>query len=720
MKISRSMKKCLAYVLALLLCVGVLFTLTGCALPDLDLGDLIGDLDIPGFIPGDLNIPGLTPGEGTTPGEDEPTVPPCTHDFANEGVIVEQDKEYFLVRHCVVCKKDISENANVISVSEQYLYDESKHWNQVACAEQTIFAGIGSKPSSVKHFKGNYDNHDLDRNGVCKDCHYKSQESQGLLFADTPDGDGCVVVGLGDCRDKHINVPKEHNRKPVVGIGENAFKKPATGSSSIVENIVGISIPDTVISISCTAFADCENLNNFIVDMANEIFSSESNCLIDKNAQALIRGCEFSVIPEDGSVVSIEAYAFAGCKTLVSINIPTSVQDIGDKAFFECEALVEVKMPENINIGIDVFRGSIHVEVKIDHALSFVPAAEATCETAGNVAHYKCADCDYLFEDEAGTVRIYNVEIPAAHDFDGGKCSKCGQLLDEVRIIAIDEIPFLGKFALGTMEDAIGLPSTVFVTTADYVRHEVNVNWELSDYKKNLVGEYTIRGHVVPGTLHFDEGITGEVSALIEIVEYMKGTADIVFVLDITGSMSDEINNVKRNIASFATALEERGVSARWAAVTYADFESYHNGRYEESEIIMNGASEWFISASEYATTIGGIQIGFGGDGPEMAIDGMMLATTLTTRKNARTIFILVTDADNKVNNHYGVSSMEEMADILEEKKITTSVIAPTNHYSEYAVLVDQTGGLVANIDDNFGTDLLNGLVPIIENEVLE
>ncbi len=689
------MKRFIKGIATVLLCIGVLSAFAGCGAFEGNLDSLFGFLN----------------------------AAKCEHAFADEGIITQDGEGYVLVRHCTKCDKDISELANVISVNEKFLYNESKHWNNVSCETNMPESRAANGHNKPNHqtFKGNYADHDYDENGVCKTCQYNDRESQGLEFADNDNGDGYILVGVGECTDKHINVPKEHNNKPVVGIGDNAFdnRKNDDGTEE-KSNIVGITIPDTVISISCTAFSDCVQLNNFLVDAANEVFEAANNCLINTNLQSLVRGCEFSIIPDDGSVVAIGSYAFAGCEGLVSVTIPDSIEDIGDKAFFECTALIEVTMPENINIGIDVFRGSIHVEIKIEHTLTFVPAVEATCETAGNIAHYKCSDCDYLFEDEEGTVRLYNAEIPAAHEFANGVCGKCGQMLDSVRIVAIDEIPFLGKFALGTMEDAIGLPGTIYVTTADGVRHEVKVNWELSDYKKDQVGTYTIRGHIVPGVLHFDGNLNGEVSASIEVVEYMKGTADIVFVLDITGSMSDEIDNVKNNIASFAIALEERGVSARWAVVTYADFESYHNGRYEESEIIMNGASEWFISASEYATAIGGIQIGYGGDGPEMAIDGMMLATTLTSRKNARTIFILVTDADNKVTNNYGVESMEQMAGILADKDITTSVIAPTNYYYEYQVLVDQTGGLTANIYGNFGADLLDGLVPIIENEVLE
>ncbi len=675
----------------------------------------------------------------------------CSHLWESEGRVVTAADEsgYVYVRECTLCGDELSEEMNVSYASDVLLYDENQHWNRVVgeAMKQTRSAGQGTE----QIYKGNQEEHHYDEYGKCKDCHYKSSPSENLEYQETEDEEGYIVVGRGDCKDEHINIPNMHNGKPVIGIGDNAFKtkenedivedssentgdssedvsSESTGDSSEAipeekpeENlrIIGITIPDTVVTISCTAFAQLTELNNFIVDLANEVFSSQDNCLINQVAKEVVRGSEFSIIPTDGSVTAIGSYAFAGCETLVSITIPESIEDIGDKAFFECEALVEVKLPDNVNIGVDVFRGSIHVEVIVQHQLEFVAAKDATCEEPGNIEHYKCTNNDHneLFADPNASERIYNVEIPAAHDFDEGVCTKCGKILASVLIVSVDTIPHLGKFALGTLEDAIGLPKQIMVTTADLTRHSVSVSWELSDYKKDTVGEYTIRGHIIAGDLHFADGVSSEVEATIEIVEYMQGTADIVFVLDATGSMGDEITNVKNNISEFAARLEGKGVSARWSVIDYRDFEEDPS---EITHVIMNGASEWYTTAEEYATAIGSISVYGGGDFEEVAIDGLMLATTLETRKNARTFYILVTDATHKVANNYGVTNMNELAEILAEKDVNTSVIAPTGYYDDYKILATSTGGIMANIYGTFQDDLFNALVPIIENEVLE
>lgn len=46
---------------------------------------------------------------------------------------------------------------------------------------------------------------------------------------------------------------------------------------------------------------------------------------------------------------------------------------------------------------------------------------------------------------------------------------------------------------------------------------------------------------------------------------------DLAFVIGTTGSMPSAIRNVKNNITTFATYLEEKGVSLRVAIIEYRD-----------------------------------------------------------------------------------------------------------------------------------------------------
>ena len=701
-------------IIAIAIALATMFSLSSCEIGEDTISEILNML----FPPAVEQNPNVDPPAEETPPVEDPV---CLHETEGEGSVILIDGEYYLHNVCKMCGEDVNTDVNVITFNDKWLYDETSHWNDVKCAEE---AADESGVALTVTRKGNLGEHTIDESGVCTDCMYRGSSSDGLAFEINESGDGYILTGIGDCMDAHINIPAEYEGLPVVSIGAGAFNPPeeAEGISTFSLRrkpvVIGITIPDTVIYIDCTAFAKCEDLNNFIVDTANEVFTAINNCLIDTKVGSLVRGCEFSVIPEDGSVTAIGSYAFANSQGLVSITIPDSVEDIGDKAFFECDALVEVYLPENINLGVDVFRGSIHVEIKVAHTLVYVPAMEATCYEPGNIEHYICVDCGYFYADENAEERLYEVSISPSHNFEDGVCTKCGMVQDSLLIVSVDSIPDLGKFPLGTLENAIGLPTTINVRTKDGITHELDILWDLSGYDKSTVGNYIIKGVIQSGKFHYAEGLTNSIEASIEIVEFMKGTADIVFILDISGSMGDEINNVKNNIVAFSAAIEAQGVSARWSAITYSDWTV--SGANEESTIIKNGTSDWFISAEEYKAAINGIDLAFGGDSPETAIDGMMLANTgLSTRQDARVFYIVLTDDACKIDNHYDVESLNQCAQILDDDKVNVSVITTTYYFSEYSVLTETTGGIQSNIYDNFSQDLLDNLVPIIYGEVI-
>ena len=54
----------------------------------------------------------------------------------------------------------------------------------------------------------------------------------------------------------------------------------------------------------------------------------------------------------------IDGYAFFGCSSLTSVNIPSSVTEIGDKAFSGCSSLTSINIPSNVTeIGEWAFEG---------------------------------------------------------------------------------------------------------------------------------------------------------------------------------------------------------------------------------------------------------------------------------------------------------------------------------------------------------------------------
>ena len=103
-----------------------------------------------------------------------------------------------------------------------------------------------------------------------------------------------------------------------------------------------IYIPASVTEIWGTAFNGCSGLTSITVNGNNRVYKSSGNCLIERDTKTLLLGCNTSVIPTDGSVTSIDMFAFYECKGLSSINIPASVTLIADWAFLRCSGLTSI------------------------------------------------------------------------------------------------------------------------------------------------------------------------------------------------------------------------------------------------------------------------------------------------------------------------------------------------------------------------------------------
>ena len=127
---------------------------------------------------------------------------------------------------------------------------------------------------------------------------------------------------------KYLGVSEDSNKFAVTMI--------VSGALSRNHNLISITIPNSVIRMSSTAFNECNKLISIIVSDGNTVYHSKGNCLIETANKTLITGCKNSVIPSDGSVTSIEEYAFANCRGLTSITIPDSVTSIGRYAFSSC------------------------------------------------------------------------------------------------------------------------------------------------------------------------------------------------------------------------------------------------------------------------------------------------------------------------------------------------------------------------------------------------
>ena len=207
----------------------------------------------------------------------------------------------------------------------------------------------------------------------CKGCGVELVPTEGLqmyeLWDENSNPVAYYVGGMGEVTEQDIVIPHTYNGKPVTVISSSAFYG---------KNITSVTLPDTVVQIynsafsNCkqlkevyisesvetigyTAFQGCNNLEKIAVSYDNEYFSSKGNCLVEKSTKTLIHGCKNSVISADGSVETINDWAFAAFENISEISIPASVKTIGSSAFRET-GITKLSLSGNIDrIGSTAF-----------------------------------------------------------------------------------------------------------------------------------------------------------------------------------------------------------------------------------------------------------------------------------------------------------------------------------------------------------------------------
>lgn len=80
----------------------------------------------------------------------------------------------------------------------------------------------------------------------------------------------------------------------------------------------------------------------------SDMYYSQDNCLITYVGKELVLGANNSVIPSDGSVTAISAYAFAGRLGITDLTIPDGITSIGEYAFKNCVNIQSITLAQSV------------------------------------------------------------------------------------------------------------------------------------------------------------------------------------------------------------------------------------------------------------------------------------------------------------------------------------------------------------------------------------
>lgn len=162
------------------------------------------------------------------------------------------------------------------------------------------------------------------------------------------------------------------------------------------------------------------------------------------------------------------------------------------------------------------------------------------------------------------------------------------------------------------------------------------------------------------------------------------GAADIVFVVDRSGSMGGTINTVRKNVNEFARNLAKDGVAARFGLATYSD-EVYGRrlGKTDEDTILTKFGETYFTTDPvELEKALEKIKIAHGGDSPETATPALTkIVSTYDWSKSPKNKKFVVLLTDARMKEDPSIPSIAETLTTL--KKAGIDRIVATTFYNQ-------------------------------------
>ena len=199
------------------------------------------------------------------------------------------------------------------------------------------------------------------------------------------------------------------------------------------------------------------------------------------------------------------------------------------------------------------------------------------------------------------------------------------------------------------------------------------------------------------------------------------GAADIVFVVDRSGSMGGTINTVRKNVNEFARNLAKDGVAARFGLATFSDEVFGRNrGKTDEGTILTKFNESYFTSdPAELEKALAGIKIADGGDFAETSSPALtQIVSTYDWSKSPKSkkFVVLLTDASMKED-----PSIPSVADTLAAlKNAGIDRIVATTSYSEKDYKDFVSEGRLMTINRNLADSLTKDAASWIVETVSE
>ncbi|MBN2541875.1 OmpA family protein [bacterium] len=236
------------------------------------------------------------------------------------------------------------------------------------------------------------------------------------------------------------------------------------------------------------------------------------------------------------------------------------------------------------------------------------------------------------------------------------------------------------EFSQETAALSAGPRGSVFIHNVNAENHpEISLALSVEDTAGGFVSGLNKDAFSFPGD-------TIEIISVEEISKKNDVPVDILFVIDESGSMFNDINDLRREIYSFVNNLREGGIDFRLGLVVFGDEVT----RFHEPVNDPDAFNFWLSHELK-----GGFR--------EVTEDGIAKATELDFRKNSQKIIILATD-EEVLQGHSENNACTLLDKLFNDGISLYQVVKKHDNNADFISWF--TFGRVYNLDDNFSSIL--------------
>ena len=167
-----------------------------------------------------------------------------------------------------------------------------------------------------------------------------------------------------------------------------------------------------------------------------------------------------------------------------------------------------------------------------------------------------------------------------------------------------------------------------------------------------------------------------------------KRQADIMFVLDCTGSMQGEIDGIKETIMEFADTIEKDRVRVRLGLIEFRD-----RLIDEEHQVLKFNGEVFTNNPILFRQKVTKMKAYGGGDAPESSLDAVMLALAQPFDLESNKAIVLVTDAPPHIPDKE-TQNIQEVVTAIQNRGIEQFYLVIATQNSESQVYLKLLSGV--------------------------